>query len=63
MFRVILSNPFNNSFHRFFSSSGIVTRVSDEIVYCVGLPSVKFGEVVHFYINNKQYSGLVIVIS
>lgn len=53
----------NSSFKFFSSSSGIVTRVSDEIVYCVGLPSVKFGEVVNFYITSKLYSGLVIGIS
>jgi F0F1-type ATP synthase alpha subunit len=52
---------------RFFSTKlnriGIVTKVADEIVHCVGFPNIKFGEVVVFKINSFNYSGLVINIS
>jgi F-type H+-transporting ATPase subunit alpha len=42
---------------------GSVLTVSDEIVHCVGLSKVKFGEIVTLKINHVSYEGLVINIS
>ena len=44
--------------------TGFVTKVSDEIVHCIGLPNVKLGEVVFFFSKNRVvFKGLVINVS
>jgi len=42
---------------------GTIVNVSDEIVYCIGLSEIKFGEIVFLRLNNKPYEGLVVNIS
>lgn len=51
------------TFHNRNLHLGFVTKVSDEIVHCVGLPRISFGEVVTCKIDNKVFNGLVIDIS
>merc|ERR1712159_591995 len=42
---------------------GSVLTVSDDVVHCVGLSKVKFGEIVSLKINHVEYEGLVINIT
>jgi F0F1-type ATP synthase alpha subunit len=42
---------------------GYVLEVADDVVHCVGLYKVKFGEVVSLTIDNVEYEGLVINIT
>jgi F0F1-type ATP synthase alpha subunit len=42
---------------------GTIVNVSDEIVYCIGLSKIKFGEIVFLRLNSKHYEGLVVNIS
>lgn len=46
-----------------FKLHGSIINVSDEIVYCIGLSKIKFGEIVYITINNLKYKGLVVNIS
>jgi len=39
---------------------GLIIRVSDEIVHCIGLDKVKFGEIVNIIVEGETYQGLVI---
>ena len=59
----IIGKLYNRSFSIKVNRIGVVTKVSDEIVHCVGFPSIKFGEVVVFSIKGVKYTGLVINIS
>jgi len=59
----IIGKSYNRSFSIKVNRIGVVTKVSDEIVHCVGFPSIKFGEVVVFSIKGSKYTGLVINIS
>jgi len=43
--------------------TGVVIYVTDEIVHCVGLPNVSFGEIVKISLFNKSYRGLVVNIA
>jgi proton translocating ATP synthase F1 alpha subunit len=68
MFSHRISDSINVSISLFSTSRrnlhlGFVTRVTDEIVYCLGLPKISFGEVICCKINNHVYNGLVIDIS
>jgi F0F1-type ATP synthase alpha subunit len=42
---------------------GIVINVSDEIIHSLGLPNIKFGEIIYVTLDKKTYDGLVINIS
>jgi len=42
---------------------GLVISVLDEIVYCIGLPVVKFGEVVFLVFGSTKIDGLVVNIT
>jgi len=52
-----------NNYHLPSQKNGIVVNISDEVIYCIGLPNVKFGEIVTITLNNKIYEGIVINIS
>ena len=42
---------------------GTVVNVSDEIVYCIGLSGIKFGEIVFLMLEKSRCEGLVVNIS
>ena len=69
MFSQRISNSINVSISLFSTSRrylhlGFVTRVTDEIVYCLGLPKIYFDDGILYeinnYINNYIYNDLVI---
>jgi proton translocating ATP synthase F1 alpha subunit len=50
----------NNTTKKTFMQFGIVHKVLDEIVYCLGIPSGKYGASISIKIKNKSYDGLII---
>lgn len=42
---------------------GTIVSVFDDVIHCIGMPNVKFGEIVYIKVGNKKYNGLVVNIS